>query len=262
MDFCSLFTFIFSSSEALNLSDSPPGVTTIKRERERESSPDMNGRDEFHHLPPPPKRAGFPASFYLPPSMAAAAAAVNFHYKGNHPDSDGEGDGEEEHDDDGDHNTTANSSHDDPLERQQLNGMSGRPPRHHGSNSSVHNDKSDDSAIENSPSTSAASGGNGHISPVSTKKIHLSKQHVQHQVSESNALNGGCNDGSNNFSATNTSIGALDALNLLSGMQFRVTRNGKCFKLFSCSGNKTNLLTVLVTFLCRYKRKRRTTVGG
>ncbi|XP_058982808.1 protein dead ringer isoform X3 [Musca domestica] len=210
-----------NSSEALNLSDSPPGVTTIKREREREPSPDITQRQDFHHQPPPAKRAGFPANFYLPPNMAAAAAAVNFHYKTDNPqDSDAEG--EDEHDEEGDHNTTANSSHDDPLERQQLNGMSVRP-RHHGSNSSVHNDKSDDSAIENSPSTSAASGGgNEHISPVSTKKIHLSKQHSQHQSCESSDI---C-DGKNSFSAVSSSLNPFDALNLLSGMQFRVTRNG------------------------------------
>ncbi|XP_075165794.1 retained isoform X2 [Haematobia irritans] len=211
--------------EALNLTDSPPGVASIKRERERVPSPEVNEReDEFHHQPPPAKRAGFPASFYLPPGMAAAAAAVNFHYKGGTVDShDSDGEHDEEHEGDADHNTTANSSHDDPMDRQQLNGISARPPRHHGSNSSVHNDKSDDSAIENSPSTSAASAGNGHISPISTKKIHLSKQHMQNQGSDSS---GGNSEG-NNFSTPNSSsLGALDALNLLSGMQFRVTRNG------------------------------------
>ncbi|XP_073844542.1 retained isoform X2 [Musca autumnalis] len=215
---------MLNTSEALNLSDSPPGVTTIKREREREPSPDITEREDFHHQPPPAKRAGFPTNFYLPhaTNMAAAAAAVNFHYKSdNQQDSDAEG--EDENEDEGDHNTTANSSHDDTMERQQLNGMPVRPPRHHGSNSSVHNDKSDDSAIENSPSTSAASAGNEHISPVSTKKIHLSKQHSQHQGCE---LGGNDNDANNSFSPANSALNPLDALNLLSGMQFRVTRNG------------------------------------
>ncbi|KNC28915.1 Protein dead ringer [Lucilia cuprina] len=216
-------------SEAINLSDSPPNLTSIKREREREPSPEMSEHNDFHHQPPPAKRAGFPASFYLPPGMsgmAAAAAAANFHYKGGQHDSDAEADEENDDDDEGDHNTTANSSHDDPNERQHLNGSSLRAPRHHGSNSSVHNDKSDDSAIENSPSTSAASAGNGQISPVSTKKIHLSKQTQQQHHAATANNNTGSTLADNMTTGKSTSLGPFEALNLLSGMQFRVTRNG------------------------------------
>ncbi|KAM7342438.1 retained isoform 2-T3 [Cochliomyia hominivorax] len=212
--------------EALNLSDSPPNLTSIKREREREPSPEMNEHSDFLHQPPPAKRAGFPSSFYLPSGMSsiAAATAANFHYKSSHNDSDAEH--EEENDEcEGEHNTTANSSNDDPNESQHLSGSSLRPPRHHGSSGSVHNDnKSDDSAIENSPSTSAASAGNGHTSPVSTKKNHLSKQTQLHNVSTTNTASSEvCDD---NISGKSSSLGPFEALNLLSGMQFHVIRNG------------------------------------
>ena len=215
------FYLLFSSSEALNLSDSPPNLTTIKREREREPSPETNERDEFHHHQPPPTKR---ASFYLPSGMgdvSVAAAATNFHYKGDHQlHSDVEAD-EENEEEEGNHNATVNISHDGTTVTHQLNGESVRGPRHHGSSSSVHNDKSDDSAIENSPSTSAASAGNGHISPVSTKIIQLSKQAQQHNVASSS---GTCAE--NMTAVGSPALSPFEALKLLSGMQFRVTRNG------------------------------------
>ncbi|XP_037948405.1 protein dead ringer-like isoform X2 [Teleopsis dalmanni] len=202
--------------EALNLSDSPPNLTSIKREREPSQE-----REEFHHQPPPPKRvdkdllrggimpSGFPASFYLPHGMAAAAAAANFHHSTHRQDSDVEN--EDELDEEGEHNTTVNSSNED-QERQRLNGHHHHHHHHNSNASGVITDKSDDSAIENSPSTSA-SAGNGHLSPVTTKKALLTKTQ-QSNLSETNA------------STSNKQISALETLSLLSGLQFQVTRNG------------------------------------
>lgn len=208
----------------MNLSDSPPNLTTIKREREHEPSPEINERDEFHHhQPPPAKRAGFPANLYGMGGIAVAAATTHFHYKGDHQShSDVEAD-EENEEEQNDRNTEVNASHDGTTGRQELNGETLDPPCHHGSSSSVHNDKSDDSAIENSPSTSA---GNGHNSPVSTKIIQLPKQTQHHNMAISS---GSCVD--NMTSLSSSPLGPFEALRLLSGMQFRVTRNGMYFKL-------------------------------
>ncbi|EDW85610.1 uncharacterized protein Dwil_GK23065 [Drosophila willistoni] len=212
--------------EALNLSDSPPNLTNIKREREREPTPEHVDQDETPHQPPPAKRVGsglmppgFPANFYLNPhNMAAVAAAAGFHHQANsgahhhhqHPDAVSEGEPEDDFGQ-AEHNTTGNSStmHDD-SEPQQLNG------HHHHQN---HLDKSDDSAIENSPSTSTttASGGHRHSSPVSTKKKCSTKS--QSGVKESSA------SGKSSV-ASNGKLNALETLSLLSSMQFQVARNG------------------------------------
>ncbi|XP_068143787.1 protein dead ringer isoform X3 [Drosophila tropicalis] len=213
--------------EALNLSDSPPNLTNIKREREREPTPEHVDQEETPHQPPPAKRVGsglmppgFPANFYLNPhNMAAVAAAAGFHHQANsgahhhhhqHPDAVSEGEPEDEFGQ-AEHNTTGNSStmHDD-SEPQQLNG------HHHHQN---HLDKSDDSAIENSPSTSTttASVGHRHSSPVSTKKKCSTKS--QSGVKESPA------SGKSSV-ASSGKLNALETLSLLSSMQFQVARNG------------------------------------
>ena len=151
-----------------------------------------------------------------------SSAATNFHYKGDHQlHSDVEADEENEEEEGNHHNATVNISHDGTTVSHQLNGESVRGSRHHGSSNSVHNDKSDDSAIENSPSTSAASAGNGHISPVSTKIIQLSKQTQQNNTASSSLT---CAE--NMTPGSSPSLGPFEALKLLSGMQFRVTRNG------------------------------------
>ncbi|XP_011181533.2 protein dead ringer isoform X2 [Zeugodacus cucurbitae] len=251
-------------NEALNLSDSPPNINNIKREREREQSPEPCDRDDFHNQSPPAKRGAlnFPTGFYLPPGMAAAAAAAaaaNFHqqnHSNNHLPQDSDG---EDGDDDADtHNTTNNSmAQDEESERPALNGHhlqqhhlhqlhhlphNLQMPHHQHlvNNTSGNHDKSDDSAIENSPSTSAVSAGgggvdsandngacggsaSGHISPVSTKKIHLSKQQNNGGASAMDCSSGGAGRAQSN----SPSLGGVeDALNLLSGMQFRVARNG------------------------------------
>uniref|UniRef100_A0A1A9WYW1 ARID domain-containing protein n=1 Tax=Glossina brevipalpis TaxID=37001 RepID=A0A1A9WYW1_9MUSC len=176
-------------------------ISCIKREREHETSPERFERDDFfNHQPPPPKRAGFPASFYLP-------TASNFQYK----DNDSNGDPHPEPDeDDGEQNSTANSPPEDTNERP-LNGVPAHLSRFHEMSNSVHHDKSDDSAIENSPSTSAASGATAQVSPISTKKIHLSKQVQQPS-----------NDNRNDIEKLATCNSAFD---LFSGLQFRVTRS-------------------------------------
>ncbi|XP_017488546.1 PREDICTED: protein dead ringer isoform X1 [Rhagoletis zephyria] len=275
-------------SEALNLSDSPPNLTNIKREREREQTPDACDRDDFQHQPPPAKRGvggasalSFPTSFYLPPGMAAAAAAAaaNFHQHNSNnlpQDSDGE-----DNDEDGSdaHNMTGNSlTHaggggdgdggdgdgDENDRSASMNGHHHHHPQHHrhqhlphnlhlphhqhlGNSSSGNHDKSDDSAIENSPSTSAASAGgggggsgdggagsgngivgvsSGHISPISTKKIHLSKQHNNNNNNGATSAMDCSGSGTGGQSRSPGLGGVEDALNLLSGMQFRVMRNG------------------------------------
>ncbi|XP_017488553.1 PREDICTED: protein dead ringer isoform X2 [Rhagoletis zephyria] len=274
--------------EALNLSDSPPNLTNIKREREREQTPDACDRDDFQHQPPPAKRGvggasalSFPTSFYLPPGMAAAAAAAaaNFHQHNSNnlpQDSDGE-----DNDEDGSdaHNMTGNSlTHaggggdgdggdgdgDENDRSASMNGHHHHHPQHHrhqhlphnlhlphhqhlGNSSSGNHDKSDDSAIENSPSTSAASAGgggggsgdggagsgngivgvsSGHISPISTKKIHLSKQHNNNNNNGATSAMDCSGSGTGGQSRSPGLGGVEDALNLLSGMQFRVMRNG------------------------------------
>ncbi|XP_067632404.1 protein dead ringer isoform X2 [Eurosta solidaginis] len=261
-----------SEHEALNLSESPPNLNNIKREREREPSPDACDRKDFHHQPPPAKRGAstgplnFPSNFYLPTSVAAAAAAAaaNFHQHSQNnnnmsmvsQDSDGEDVGE---DGNARQNTPNSLSHlgdvnDRPItlnghdhhrhhqhhNRHQLQHL---PHHQHLSNNSTsgNHDKSDDSAIENSPSTSAASavgggssGGSGHdggangghISPVSTKKIHLSKQQNMSGVSAMDSGVGGGGTLRTHSSSPCMMGGVEDALHLLSGMQFRVMRNG------------------------------------
>ncbi|KAH8401227.1 hypothetical protein KR009_003926 [Drosophila setifemur] len=206
--------------EALNLSDSPPNLTNIKRERERDPTPEPVEQDDAPHQPPPAKRVGsgllppgFPANFYLNPhNMAAVAAAAGFHHQqANHQqDAASEGEPEDEYGHN-EHNTTGNSSsmHDD-SEPQQMNG-------HHHHHQSHQLDKSDDSAIENSPSTSntTASVGHRHSSPVSTKKKNGGKPQgsgKEQSDEEKNAAGGKLNP--------------LETLSLLSGMQFQVARNG------------------------------------
>uniref|UniRef100_A0A1A9URA7 REKLES domain-containing protein n=1 Tax=Glossina austeni TaxID=7395 RepID=A0A1A9URA7_GLOAU len=173
-------------------------IRSIKREHV--TSPEEYGREDFfNHQPPPAKRA----NFYIP-------VAPNFQYK----DNDSNGDPHPEPDeDDGEQNSTANSPPGDTNERP-LNGVPGHLPRFQDMSNSVHHDKSDDSAIENSPSTSAASGATTQVSPVSTKKIHLSKQ--VHQTTDPSS------DHSNDVDKLTACSSALD---LLSGLQFRVTRN-------------------------------------
>ncbi|XP_002018229.2 protein dead ringer isoform X2 [Drosophila persimilis] len=212
--------------EALNLSDSPPNLTNIKREREREPTPEPVEQDDGPHHPPPAKRGGssllppgFPANFYLNPhNMAAVAAAAGFHHQANsghgghqhQQDAASEGEPEDEYGH-AEHNTTGNSSsmHDDG-EAQQMNG------HHHHHHQSHQLDKSDDSAIENSPSTSTttASVGHRHGSPVSTKK----KSGKAAQASAKDQPEEKCGGSSK--------MNPLDTLSLLSGMQFQVARNG------------------------------------
>ncbi|KAH8275180.1 hypothetical protein KR026_001472 [Drosophila bipectinata] len=207
--------------EALNLSDSPPNLTNIKREREREPTPEPVEQDDGPHQPPPAKRVGsgllppgFPANFYLNPhNMAAVAAAAGFHHQASHQEQDAGSEGEPE-DDYGhnEHNTTGNSSsmHDD-SEQQPMNGHH-HSHHHHHQNHQL--DKSDDSAIENSPSTSntTASVGHRHSSPVSTKK-------------KGNGKNQGSGSGEEK-SSSGVKLNPLETLSLLSGMQFQVARNG------------------------------------
>ncbi|XP_011205532.2 protein dead ringer isoform X3 [Bactrocera dorsalis] len=257
------------NSEALNLSDSPPNINNIKREREHEQSPEPCDRDDFHNQSPPVKRSAlnFPAGFYLPSSMAAAAAAAaaNFHQQNNNSnnhlpqDSDGE-DGEDGDDDADTHNAAHNSmAQDVESNRPALNGHHHQHLHHHlqqlhhlphglqmphhqhlVKNASGNQDKSDDSALENSPSTSAASTGgvgadtsngnnacgdnaSGHISPVSTKKKHLPNQ----QNNGGSTAMDCSSSGAGRAQSNSPSLGGVeDALNLLSGMQFRVSRNG------------------------------------
>ncbi|BFG06252.1 protein dead ringer [Drosophila madeirensis] len=214
--------------EALNLSDSPPNLTNIKREREREPTPEPVEQDDGPHHPPPAKRGGssllppgFPANFYLNPhNMAAVAAAAGFHHQansghghGHQQDAASEGEPEDEYGH-AEHNTTGNSSsmHDDG-EAQQMNG------HHHHHHQSHQLDKSDDSAIENSPSTSTttASVGHRHSSPVSTKKKSGGK--AANQAS-------GKDQPGNEKCGGSSKMNPLDTLSLLSGMQFQVARNG------------------------------------
>ncbi|KAH8362571.1 hypothetical protein KR200_007159 [Drosophila serrata] len=227
--------------EALNLSDSPPNLTNIKREREREPTPEPVEQDDLStgHQPPPAKRMGsgllppgFPANFYLNPhNMAAVAAAAGFHHQQaaavaaghhhqqqqQHQDAASEGEPEDEYGH-GEHNTTGNSSslHDDSETAQPINGHHLHHHHHH-HHQSHQLDKSDDSAIENSPSTSTttASVGHRHSSPVSTKK------------------KGGCGSkpqdkdlGGGDKSLASGKLNPLETLSLLSGMQFQVARNG------------------------------------
>ncbi|XP_036225986.2 protein dead ringer isoform X3 [Bactrocera oleae] len=253
------------NSEALNLSDSPPNINNIKREREREQSPEPCDRDDFHNQSPPTKRGAlnFPTGFYLPPSMAAAAAAAaaNFHQQNNNSNNHmpQDSDGEDADDDADTHNTTNNSmAQDEESDRPALNGhhqhlhhhlqqlhhlphnLQMTHHQHLVNNTSGNHDKSDDSAIENSPSTSAVSAGgigvdssngngacgdsaSGHISPVSTKKKHLSKQQNNNGSTAMDCSSGGVGRDQSN----SPSLGGVeDTLNLLSGMQFRVSRNG------------------------------------
>ncbi|XP_022225477.2 protein dead ringer isoform X2 [Drosophila obscura] len=213
--------------EALNLSDSPPNLTNIKREREREPTPEPVEQDDGPHHPPPAKRGGssllppgFPANFYLNPhNMAAVAAAAGFHHQANsghghqhQQDAASEGEPEDEYGH-AEHNTTGNSSsmHDDG-EAQQMNG------HHHHHHQSHQLDKSDDSAIENSPSTSTttASVGHRHSSPVSTKKKSGGKA----------AQASGKDQTEEKCGASSGKMNPLDTLSLLSGLQFQVSRNG------------------------------------
>ncbi|XP_030386561.1 protein dead ringer isoform X2 [Scaptodrosophila lebanonensis] len=211
--------------EALNLSDSPPNLTNIKRERERDPTPEPIEEDAPHQ-PPPAKRVGvgntlmppgFPANFYLNPhNMAAVAAAAGFHHQANshQPDAASEGEPEDEYGS-GEHNTTGNSSslHDD-SEPQQLNGHHSNHHHHHHHHHNNHLDKSDDSAIENSPSTStSASGGNRHSSPVSTKKKTVGKTQSLSKDLQADKC-------------AASKLSPLETLSLLSGMQFQVARNG------------------------------------
>lgn len=208
--------------EALNLSDSPPNLTNIKREREREPTPEpVDQDDKFVDQPPPAKRVGsgllppgFPANFYLNPhNMAAVAAAAGFHHPsmGHQQDAASEGEPEDDYAH-GEHNTTGNSSsmHDD-SEPQQMNG------HHH--HQTHHLDKSDDSAIENSPTTSTTTGGSvghRHSSPVSTKKKGGAKPQ-----------SGGKDVPTEDKDASSSGkLNPLETLSLLSGMQFQVARNG------------------------------------
>ncbi|XP_032571367.1 protein dead ringer isoform X1 [Drosophila sechellia] len=211
--------------EALNLSDSPPNLTNIKREREREPTPEpVDQDDKFVDQPPPAKRVGsgllppgFPANFYLNPhNMAAVAAAAGFHHPsmGHQQDAASEGEPEDDYAHD-EHNTTGNSSsmHDD-SEPQQMNGH-----HHHHHHQTHHLDKSDDSAIENSPTTSTTTGGSvghRHSSPVSTKKKGGSKPQ-----------SGGKDLPAEDKDASSSGkLNPLETLSLLSGMQFQVARNG------------------------------------
>lgn len=215
--------FFTTYSEALNLSDSPPNLTNIKREREREPTPEPVEQDDGAHQPPPAKRVGsgllppgFPANFYLNPhNMAAVAAAAGFHHQASHQEQDGASEGEPE-DDYGhnEHNTTGNSSsmHDD-IEQQPMNGHHHSHHHHHHQNHQL--DKSDDSAIENSPSTSNTTGsvGHRHSSPVSTKKKSNGKNQGSGSVEEK--------------TSSGAKLNPLETLSLLSGMQFQVARNGE-----------------------------------
>lgn len=182
-----------------NLSNSLP-IRSIKREHV--TSPEQYGREDFfNHQPPPTKRA----NFYIP-------VAPNFQYK----DNDSNGDPHPEPDeDDGEQNSTTNSPPGDTNERP-LNGVPGHLSGFQDMGNSVHHDKSDDSAIEHSPSTSAASGATTQVSPISTKKINLSKQ--VHQTNDPSS------DHPNDVKKLTACNSAFD---LLSGLQFRVTRSGK-----------------------------------
>ncbi|XP_017024763.1 protein dead ringer isoform X2 [Drosophila kikkawai] len=222
--------------EALNLSDSPPNLTNIKREREREPTPEPVEQDDLSagHQPPPAKRLGsgllppgFPANFYLNPhNMAAVAAAAGFHHQqaaaaaaGHHhqqqQDAASEGEPEDEYGH-GEHNTTGNSSslHDDSETAQPMNGHGHHHHHHHHQSHQL--DKSDDSAIENSPSTSTttASVGHRHSSPVSTKKKSGCGSKPQDK------------DLAGDSKSSNSKLNPLETLSLLSGMQFQVARNG------------------------------------
>ncbi|XP_034479189.1 protein dead ringer isoform X2 [Drosophila innubila] len=214
--------------EALNLSDSPPNLNLshIKRERERDPTPEPADHEDAPHQPPPAKRVGsglmppgFPANFYLNPHNMAAVAAITHHHHHQQQQQDAASEGEPEDDyGNAEHNTTGNSSsmHDD-NEPQQLNGHHHHHHHHHHQN---HLDKSDDSAIENSPSTSttaSASGGHRHSSPVSTKKKSVSSK-AQSSPKDSQHENGTANGGAK--------LNPLETLSLLSGMQFQVARNG------------------------------------
>lgn len=173
-------------------------ISGIKREHV--TSPEQYGREDFfNHQPPPTKRA----NFYIP-------VAPNFQYK----DNDSNGDPHPEPDeDDGEQNSTTNSPPGDTNERP-LNGIPGHLSGFQDMGNSVHHDKSDDSAIENSPSTSAASGATTQVSPISTKKINLSKQ--VHQTNDPSS------DHPNDVKKLTACNSAFD---LLSGLQFRVTRS-------------------------------------
>ncbi|XP_023177339.2 protein dead ringer isoform X2 [Drosophila hydei] len=238
--------------EALNLSDSPPtlNLNHIKRERERDPTPEPTDHDEAPHQPPPAKRVGsglmppgFPANFYLNPhNMAAVAAAAGFHHQANsnshhhlhqqQQQQDAASDGEPEDDyGNAEHNTTGNSSsmHDD-SEPQQLNGHhDDHHHHHHHHHHQNHLDKSDDSAIENSPSTSttaSASGGHRHSSPVSTKKKSGASKA---QSSPKDTQHDNCTAGGSSAAISGgggVKLNPLETLSLLSGMQFQVARNG------------------------------------
>ncbi|KAL7736542.1 hypothetical protein ACLKA6_015190 [Drosophila palustris] len=216
--------------EALNLSDSPPNLNLshIKRERERDPTPEPADHEDAPHQPPPAKRVGsglmppgFPANFYLNPHNMAAVAAITHHHHHQQQQQDAASEGEPEDDyGNAEHNTTGNSSSmNDDNEPQQLNGHHHHHHHHHHQN---HLDKSDDSAIENSPSTSttaSASGGHRHSSPVSTKKKNASSSKAQSSPKDAQHENGTANGGG-------AKLNPLETLSLLSGMQFQVARNG------------------------------------
>ncbi|KAM8711736.1 hypothetical protein ACLKA7_012275 [Drosophila subpalustris] len=215
--------------EALNLSDSPPNLNLshIKRERERDPTPEPADHEDAPHQPPPAKRVGsglmppgFPANFYLNPHNMAAVAAITHHHHHQQQQQDAASEGEPEDDyGNAEHNTTGNSSSmNDDNEPQQLNGHHHHHHHHHQN----HLDKSDDSAIENSPSTSttaSASGGHRHSSPVSTKKKNASSSKAQSSPKDAQQENGTANGGG-------AKLNPLETLSLLSGMQFQVARNG------------------------------------
>lgn len=207
---------------------------SIKRERDRDTSPEDCDRNDFqhnnHNQLPPPKKPPFPESFYFPsgmPNMAAMAAA-NLHYQTR--ESDGE---QEQEDEDANHNIALNSSphHLHPLHSLTLNGglINGNSAANCGlshlrryintNNSNTidshHHDKSDDSAIENSPAASATSAGHGQLSPISTKKSHHQLHSSSSSCSRSDPM------------AVSSATSPFSALQLLSGMQIRVIPNGK-----------------------------------